>query len=761
MPRARSRRWVVLFLCLTVTLLPACRKDPAVRKQEFLTSGNNYFAKEQYREAAIEYLNAIKEDQNFVEARYQLAQSYFKMQLYTGAFQELLRTVDLKPDHIKAQIDLGNLLLGGRQFEEAAKRANLVLALDSKNVDAHILLANSYAAMQNTSASLEEMQKAVQLDPERAQSFLNLGFLQLGARQMGAAEASFKRARELSPQSANPMLALGSFYAAQKRWAEAEPVFRRAVQVEPKNPATYANLARLYYAQQKTSEIEQLLTQAKKAMADVPAGYRLLGDFHIATNNKEKSLAEYASLHQQHPDDAVVSKVYAQLLLGADRMAEAEQLLQQIQQKNPRDVELQILRAQILLAKNQALEALPILQGAAKAEPNHAVVHFQLGRAFAATGNTNRAEGEWREALRLNPNYLAAQEAVVSIAMQKADWNQVETLAQEMIKNDPAGPNGYLHRAAARAAKLDLSGAETDVKSAMDRAPQSPVPHIRMGGIKTALKRYPEAERAFERALELDAASVPALQGLIMVYNQQKLPPTRAVARVNAQVAKAPHQGGHYLLLGAVHQLDKDWDKAEAALVKATDLEPKNPQGFVALGQLREQRKSPDGAAAAYQRAIEAAPKQALPHVLLGSLEEKRNNWQRAQQLYETALQVERDFPLAANNLAYLLLEHGGNVDQALSYAQVARQALPGMPNTADTLAWAYYRKGVYASAIDLLKEALKANPKNATYHFHIGMAYSKSNDAARARQHLLRSLELNANSPYAGEIRQTLQQLK
>lgn len=761
MPRAWTRTSVVLLICCAVALLPACRKDPAVRKQEYLKSGNDYYAKAQYREAAIEYLNAIKEDQNFAEARYQLAQSYLKLQLYTGAYQELLRTVDLKPDHLKAQIDLGNLLLASRKFDEAQKRANLVLVLDPNSVDAHILLANSYAALQNTSASLEEMQKAVQLDPERAQSFLNLGVLQVGARQLAAAEASFRRAVELAPKSANAMLSLGGFYAAQRRWADAEPVFRRAIEVEPKNPATYANLARLYFAQQKNAEVEQVLVQAKKAMANVPAGYRLLGDFHIATNNKEKSLAEYASLHQQHPDDAAVSKVYAQLLLSSDRMAEAEQLIQQVQQKNPRDMELQILRAQILLSRDKAPEAVALLQSAAKAEPNSSVVHFQLGRAFAATGNNSRAEGEWREALRLSPNYLAAQEAVLSIATQKADWAQVETLAQEMIKNNPAGANGYLHRASAKVGRGDLAGAEADIRSAMERAPQSPVPHIRLGGIKAAQNRNPEAEREFERALELDANSVPALQGLIMVYQQQKLPPSRAVGRASAQVAKAPDQGGHYLLLGAAHQLNKELDKAEAHYVKATELEPKNPQGFVALGQLHEQRGSPDGAAAAYQRAIDNAPRQALPHVLLGSLEEKRNNWQRAQQLYEKALQVEPDFPLAANNLAFVLLEHGGSVDQALSYAQVARRGLPNIPNTADTLAWAYYRKGVYASAIDLLKEALEQNPQNAVYHFHIGMAYSKSNDAAKARQHLSRSLELAANSPYAAEIRQTLEQLK
>jgi hypothetical protein len=49
------------------------------------------------------------------------------------------------------------------------------------------------------------------------------------------------------------------------------------------------------------------------------------------------------------------------------------------------------------------------------------------------------------------------------------------------------------------------------------------------------------------------------------------------------------------------------------------------------------------------------------------------------------------------------MLLNGENVDVALTLAQSARQSTPNSPNTADTLAWAYYYKGTYAFARDLL----------------------------------------------------------
>ena len=62
----------------------------------------------------------------------------------------------------------------------------------------------------------------------------------------------------------------------------------------------------------------------------------------------------------------------------------------------------------------------------------------------------------------------------------------------------------------------------------------------------------------------------------------------------------------------------------------------------------------------------------------------------RGKKLCEKAREVDPDSPLVANNLAYLYLEHGGDVNVALSLAQMVRQKMPNSPDAADTLGWAY-----------------------------------------------------------------------
>src|SRR5437660_4491641 len=113
MKLAVAPRWVVGFVLLAV--LTGCSRDPNVRKQKYFESGQRYFEKGKYPEAAIQFSNAIQVDAAFGPAHYQLAQAYLKMQNWTLAFQELDRTLQLQPENMAAQLDMANLMIAGSQ----------------------------------------------------------------------------------------------------------------------------------------------------------------------------------------------------------------------------------------------------------------------------------------------------------------------------------------------------------------------------------------------------------------------------------------------------------------------------------------------------------------------------------------------------------------------------------------------------------------------------------------------------------------------
>jgi len=768
-------RSVVVRLCLVGFLITAlftgCSRDPNVRKQKYLESGDRYFAQGKYREAAIQYANAVQIDSRFAQAHYQLGQTYLKLGDSGHAFQELSRTVELAPDNYRAHIDLANLLVTARNpdgssnqdyLRQARVHLDLLHQKQPQNPEVFEAWADYYAAQSNVAAALQEMQKAIAVDPNRSESYLNLALLQLRSNQLDQAEASFKKAADLDPKAMNAQLALGGFYQSRNRIPEAEQQFKHAIELAPKDPSPREALVRLYMSEGKKSEAEALLKQAKIDLSNNSEGYRMLGDFYFANGDLDKATAEYASLYSDHSRDMQVKRNYVQLLILKNQLPEATKLNNELLKTNPHDVDALIYRAQIDLRQSDASGAVDALQQALSNDPSNAVAHYHLGLAFDMQHNDARAESEWREAVRLRPGLADAQRSLAALEMRRGEMNALSQTAEQIITSAPQAPDGYLMRALAEMNRQKYSDAEQDLTKVMGMAPRSAAPYVQMGNLHGMEKQYPEAIKFYQEALDKDPASTEALQGIMNVYLLQKQP-DQAVAAARTQIAKSPTAGAFYDLLGTVLFQRKDLSGADAAFHKAIDLDKNNSDALLKLGQVQAAEGSVDQAIALYQQSIKDHPREIAFYILAGEMYESRNDWNNAKAMYQKALEVQPDNPLASNNLAYVMLQQGGNVDVALAMAQTARRGMPDSSNAADTLGWAYFQKGVYKSAIDLFQESIRLNEKRGaaddpTVHYHLALAYQKANQPAQARQQLERVLKLNPNN---SDARKALSELR
>jgi tetratricopeptide (TPR) repeat protein len=143
--------------------------------------------------------------------------------------------------------------------------------------------------------------------------------------------------------------------------------------------------------------------------------------------------------------------------------------------------------------------------------------------------------------------------------------------------------------------------------------------------------------------------------------------------------------------------------------------------------------------------------------MLLASIYEQKNDYGKAQSLYNEILTRSPRFAPAANNLAFLILRQGGNIDVALSYAQIAREELPNDPYVADTIGWIYYQKNVFKRATSLLQEASDKLASHPMIQYHLGMALLKSGDKANARKKLEAALVIDNAFPEAGNAKAAL----
>ena len=142
---------------------------------------------------------------------------------------------------------------------------------------------------------------------------------------------------------------------------------------------------------------------------------------------------------------------------------------------------------------------------------------------------------------------------------------------------------------------------------------------------------------------------------------------------------------------------------------------------------------------------------------MLGMILEAQKKLPDEQKMYERALESDPSAPVAANNLAWIYSNSGTNLDIALQLAQTAKQMLPDEADINDTLGWIYYKKGLAALAIAPLEQSVGASPGNVVYRYHLGLAYAKSGDTAKARAAFAEVVRLKPDAPEAGDAKKAL----
>lgn len=757
-------RWLRISTILTVSLAlgltTGCSRDPNKQKQKYLESGKRYAADNKLKEAAIQFSNALRVDHNFAAAHYELAKVYVKQGNMLPAYAELLRTIDLQPSNVQARIDIGNMLLAGRQADRASEQAKAVLAINSNNADAYALLSSIAAAKGDRAEALAQIQHALTIDPNRANFHTALGLLQASdPAAEPAAEEQLRKAISLDPKIATSHIALAAVLERKGDLPGALQAMQAAVAADPKNITARVDLGRIYLHQGDKAKAEETFRQAADDLSDSPIGANLLESYYISSQQLDRAEPAYAALVAKHPKSTPLKLAYARILLLNKDIAKAKPIADDLEKTDAGDPEVAVLNAMLLLNDNKSTEAFNLLQKAAKNNPENVQVKIWLGRAARMKGDQTVALQSFRDAAKLNPRNFQAQEGLAQAALDARDFGLLAEAAQAAIAINPQLANPYLWRGMAEGNQKQFDKAEADFKQAMKLDPKNALAPLSLAELRLAQKNIPEAKTLLEQALTNDPNSARAMRLLIYTMLAEKQP-AKALERVQQQIAKVPQNSDMYTMLAELQLQSGDINAGTASAQKAMQLNPNNGAATMIYTRATLSHGDPAKAIDTWQQWLKTHPNDAQANTILGALEEARGDQIKAMDYYKAALKIQPEQPVAANNLAYLMVETGQNSDVALSLAQIARRAMPNSDSTADTLAWVYYQKGNYTSARDLLEDALKTSPNNAAIHYHLGMTYSKLSNPTDAANHLKKAAALAPNSQTSKDAEKALSHL-
>jgi uncharacterized protein HemY len=128
--------------------------------------------------------------------------------------------------------------------------------------------------------------------------------------------------------------------------------------------------------------------------------------------------------------------------------------------------------------------------------------------------------------------------------------------------------------------------------------------------------------------------------------------------------------------------------------------------------------------------------------------------------IYNRMLGVDPNNTLALNNLAMLNAEAGKNLDQALTFAERAKQRVPDNPNISDTLGYVYYKRDLNTEALRIFRQIVQDQPENSTFRLHLAMALLKQGDKQAARSEAEKALKSASQPQQQSEIRSFVSQI-
>jgi Flp pilus assembly protein TadD len=232
--------------------------------------------------------------------------------------------------------------------------------------------------------------------------------------------------------------------------------------------------------------------------------------------------------------------------------------------------------------------------------------------------------------------------------------------------------------------------------------------------------------------------------------------PAAARARIDAP---SRHIKRHHGVVGSAHlRATGDDAAAERMLKQVLSTDPNDSRRTQLASRIRQRGRR---AIVEFDKSAALQPRAVEPRTAAGILLHVKGDLTGAQARYTKALEIDRTSPVAANNLAQLYVDRNENLDVALQLAQTAKAGLPNTHEVDDTLGWVYYKKGNGSMAVTSLRQAVKAQPNNAVYQYHLGAALALNKDRINARQALDKALKLQSNFPGADDARKILDTLK
>ena len=274
----------------------------------------------------------------------------------------------------------------------AVESLNKAVQIDPNRAEAHRLLGRIYLLyLAQTKEAIESLQTAIKLDPDSSTPHQMLGVAYFRRNQYPKAIQALRQAIELNPRVSpdypyHPYYDLGMVYLKQSKFDDAISCFEQAIELDPDQIRAYYSLGNTYIRQGSVQKGAELIRK-----------YQSLKPYMNLVSQLEIAL-------QQNPDSPErwqqLGRVHAQY----GRFEKAITPLEQSIKLNPNNWEVYNILAVCYMRLGQLDKMLRVCETAVRLAPDEPKAHNSLGMSYFLQRRYSDATQSFSTAIRFDPD---------------------------------------------------------------------------------------------------------------------------------------------------------------------------------------------------------------------------------------------------------------------------------------------------------------------------------------------------------------------
>ena len=720
-------------------LLSSCGQDKEAKYAQLLKKYDEYLAANKLEEARLSIQSAIDIKPKEADLYYKLAEILLRKQSFPSAIENYRSAINYNPQHRDARYRLASLMLAAKEYETAEDNAEKILAIDPKDVDGRILKANiaSASTRKDYVQSRKILDEVLKENPKNVNALASLGMIALQQDESKEAEEKFLEALSYDSKNVPLRLVLADIYAKEGRLDESQQQLESVLQDDPKNSTIRYGLAEFLLKRGLGGKAEEQYVESLKADPLRHDARDRLYDIYVSRREGDRARALTQELQKLHPDNP--GTLYFQ---GRD--FELDGKLPQALEKFLTCTKAQTTFAPafrragfIQLASGDEQNGLESLNKAIAVDPGDVPARLELATRALLGGKLAEASEQVNQVLARFPKHLAAHVLRADIALTEGHFDDARKVYEYLIATFPKSPQGYM----------------------------------KLGILEERENHADAAIENYRKALGFDFnVLVPAQRLAKLLIAKNGVVSTRQEIAKFEQASKNSQPEYNYILASLTLADPSDGERiphARQYLNKALELRPNLSAAYFALASLDSAQGNKDAAAANYEKVASQNAKHIPSRILLASIREQQGKVDEAAKLYREVLAIDPKVGLAANNLAWLLCEKpGADLDEALKYGEMAKERMPEVGDTADTLGWIHFKRGSIRAALPFIQEALALNEKNdmkqanPTVYYHLAEVQLSLGNKAAAKEAAEKALSATGEKhPMYSRLQHILQQ--